>query len=37
MTPGSPLPGDTIWLRVRKIGTKGETGGSSDPASIMVT
>jgi hypothetical protein len=30
-------PGATLWVRVRKIGTKGETGGWSDPASIMVT
>jgi hypothetical protein len=30
-------PGATVWVRVRKIGTKGETGGWSDPASIMVT
>jgi hypothetical protein len=30
-------PGITLWVRVRKIGTKGETGGWSDPASIMVT
>ena len=30
-------PGTTVWVRVRKIGTKGETGGWSDPASIMVT
>jgi hypothetical protein len=30
-------PGTTFWVRVRKIGTKGETGGWSDPASIMVT
>jgi hypothetical protein len=30
-------PGVTVWVRVRKIGTKGETGGWSDPANIMVT
>ena len=30
-------PGATLWVRVRKIGTRGETGGWSDPASIMVT
>jgi hypothetical protein len=30
-------PGATVWFRVRKIGTKGETGGWSDPASIMAT
>jgi hypothetical protein len=30
-------PGSTLWVRVRKIGTKGETGGWSDPANIMVT
>jgi hypothetical protein len=30
-------PGSNLWVRVRKIGTKGETGGWSDPASIMVT
>jgi hypothetical protein len=30
-------PGATLWVRVRKIGTGGETGGWSDPASIMVT
>jgi hypothetical protein len=30
-------PATTLWVRVRKIGTKGETGGWSDPASIMVT
>ena len=33
----NPLPGATFWVRVRKIGTKGETGGWSDPANIMVT
>ena len=30
-------PGATVWVRVRKIGTRGETGGWSDAASIMVT
>ena len=30
-------PGATVWGRVRKIGTGGETGGWSDPAQTMAT
>lgn len=34
---GGFTPGAKLWARVRKIGRAGETGGWSDPATMMVT